>query len=808
MLSRAAACRTDAVSAAATCALLTPHLRLTAPVSRLRGGADVSADAPGRRRLFRTSHAMASTNDPGHTLASLPKTWRFTESLPADPQYPTPLSSHRAIRTKLGPRLVRGALYTFVRPEQQEDPELLAVSPAALRDLGIKQSEATTDTFRQTAAGNKLWGWEGEEAAAEEEEEGKGEQSESRPQHEPTSPESSSQAASKTGYPWAQCYGGYQFGQWAGQLGDGRAISLFEVPVASTSPVSQSNGTSSASALSQQPPRSYEIQVKGAGMTPYSRFADGRAVLRSSIREFVVSESLNALGIPSTRALALTLLPKVLVHRERLEPAAIVTRFAESWLRLGTFDLLRTRGDRPLTRHLADYVAETVYGGWDKLPGRLADKLSADDDSVARLLQPPRNVPWDTVEGPTDPEDPAAGTAENRYARLYREIVRRNARTVAHWQVYGFMNGVLNTDNTSILGLSLDFGPFAFLDNFDPSYTPNHDDHHLRYSYRNQPSIIWWNLVRFGEALGELLAAGSRVDDAAFIEEGIIGLAKVDVLAAGGIAAEVDTSSPTPSSTPTPTQQTRASPPPIPPRVERAAGELASHAEDIIMRVGEEYKNLFISEYKRLFMARLGLPAPSHQELAATGDMDPLITGLLDVMEQIELDFNMFFRRLSAVRLADIATPEARRRTAETFFYREGVTAAVGEEAGRRLVAEWLSEWRERVVASDKAESDSNSTSSSEEREERRSRGMKAVNPNFVPRGWVLDEVIRRVEHDGERDVLRRIMHMALHPFADEWHGQTFDGNSEPYQGDALEEIRWTQDVPEKQRAMQCSCSS
>ncbi|KIH94962.1 hypothetical protein SPBR_03628 [Sporothrix brasiliensis 5110] len=754
----------------------------------------------------------SSPNDSGHTLASLPKTWRFTESLPTDLQFPTPLSSHRAVRTKLGPRLVRGALYTFVRPEHQENLELLAVSPAALRDLGLKQSEAGTDDFRQTVAGNKLWGWEGGEAAAEEEEGGGGgnqsaEQSEQQSQAASDLP---SQSASKTGYPWAQCYGGYQFGQWAGQLGDGRAISLFEVPVSLDSklpPVSQG-------ASAQPPPTSYEIQLKGAGMTPYSRFADGRAVLRSSIREFVVSESLNALGIPSTRALALTLLPNVLVHRERLEPAAIVTRFAESWLRLGTFDLLRTRGDRPLTRQLADYVAETVYGGWDKLPGRLADKLSPDDDSVERLLHPPRGVPWDTIESPIEPDGPAAGTDENRYARLYREIVRRNARTVAHWQVYGFMNGVLNTDNTSVLGLSLDFGPFAFLDNFDPSYTPNHDDHHLRYSYRNQPSIIWWNLVRFGEALGELLAAGARVDEPSFIEEGIIGLAKADVLAAGGKIADVEA----PSSTPTPqSQQAHASPATIPPSVERAAGELASHAEDIIMRVGEEYKNLFISEYKRLFMARLGLPAPAHKDLAATGDMDPLITGLLDVMEQIELDFNMFFRRLSSVRLADIETPEARRHTAEMFFYREGVTAAVSEEAGRRLVAEWLSDWRDRVVASDKAAAEADSSSrttttttitTSEEREERRIRTMKAVNPNFVPRGWVLDEVIRRVERDGERDVLRRIMHMALHPFADEWNGQTFDGSSEPYQGDALEEVRWTQDVPEKQRAMQCSCSS
>ncbi|CAK7230776.1 hypothetical protein SCUCBS95973_007687 [Sporothrix curviconia] len=750
----------------------------------------------------------SSSKDQGYTLEALPKTWRFTESLPTDSQFPTPASSHRAVRTKLGPRLVRGALYTFVRPEQQQEPELLAVSPAALRDLGIKASEATTNDFLQTVAGNKLWGWQGEEAAPEEEEEGNGAEG-SASQESPAAaaaavqPSSSPDPSAKTGYPWAQCYGGYQFGQWAGQLGDGRAISLFEVPV---TPTTQSNETPVSlpelELRSPPPAESYEIQLKGAGMTPYSRFADGRAVLRSSIREFVVSESLNALGIPSTRALALTLLPNVLVHRERLEPAAIVTRFAESWVRLGTFDLLRTRGDRQLIQTLADYVAERVYCGWDKLPGRVRDKISPDDDSVEVLLNPPRGVPKLAMEGPTDPEDPNFGTAENRYVRLYREIVRRNARTVAHWQVYGFMNGVLNTDNTSILGLSLDFGPFAFLDNFDPSYTPNHDDHHLRYSYRNQPSIIWWNLVRFGEALGEFLAAGERVDDPAFAEGGVIGLAKADVAASSGAAtttAAVETETQPPSSAHTSTQ--------FSPAVERAAADLASHAEDIIMRVGEEYKSYFISEYKRLFMARLGLPAPSHEQLAATGEMDSIITSLLDVMEQIELDFNMFFRRLSSVRLADIETPSDRRRTAERFFYQEGVTAAVGEEAGRRLVAEWLSEWRERILASYNTDTAS-SSSTTEEKEDRRIRAMKAVNPNFVPRGWVLDEVIRRVEQDGERDVLRRIMHMALHPFADAWHGQTFDGSSAPFDGDPLEELRWTQDVPERQRAMQCSCSS
>ncbi|RAL66372.1 hypothetical protein DID88_006041 [Monilinia fructigena] len=240
----------------------------------------------------------------------------------------------------------------------------------------------------------------------------------------------------------------------------------------------------------------YELQLKGAGITPYSRFADGKAVLRSSIREFIVSEALNGLKIPTTRALSLTLLPHSKVRRETLEPGAIVARFAESWLRIGTFDILRARGERDLLRQLCTYIAENVFQGWESLPAR----NTADDGRVDKIE---RGVSKDTIEGPD-------GLEENRFTRLYREIVRRNAKTVAAWQAYAFTNGVLNTDNTSIFGLSIDFGPFAFLDNFDPNYTPNHDDHMLRYSYRNQPTVIWWNLVRLGESLGELIAPRRR----------------------------------------------------------------------------------------------------------------------------------------------------------------------------------------------------------------------------------------------------------------------------------------------------------
>ena len=509
-------------------------------------------------------------------------------------------------------------------------------------------------------------------------------------------------------YPWAQCYGGFQFGQWAGQLGDGRAISLFET----TNPTT---GTR------------YELQLKGAGKTPYSRFADGKAVLRSSIREYVVSESLNALGIPTTRALSLTFAPEARVRREMMEPGAIVARFAQSWLRFGTFDLARSRGDRQLIRKLADYIAEDVFKGWESLPAKIASTEEKD------ALEPTRDVPKEELQGPEDkPEE-----QENRYARLYREITRRNAKTVAHWQAYGFMNGVLNTDNTSIFGLSIDYGPFAFMDNFDPSYTPNHDDHMLRYSYKNQPTIIWWNLVRLGESLGELIGAGTKVDTDQFKNDGV---------------------------------------------AEEWMDEVVKRAQHAIEQTGEEYKTVFLAEYKRLMTARLGLK--SFKE----SDFEELYSELLDTLEALELDFNHFFYRLSSIAWEDVDTDEKRKDVAGRFFHKEGLSGLAGSESdARERMAKWLSKWLERST-----EDWENSTGA----KEGRFKAMKAVNPKFVPRSWILDELIDRVEKKGEREIIGHIMEMALNPFKEEW-----GWNKE-------EEERFCGDVPKYQRAMQCSCSS
>ena len=667
---------------------LISHLRYAQMASDFSTTAGAAASAP------TNGNAGAATTR--LSINDIPKSWTFTSKLPADPLFPTPADSHRTPRNEILPRQVRGALFTWVRPQPVARPQLLAVSPAAMRDLGIKEGDERTSDFVDTVSGNRIQGWDEEKLEG-------------------------------PGYPWAQCYGGFQFGQWAGQLGDGRAISLFET----TNPTT---GTR------------YELQLKGAGLTPYSRFADGKAVLRSSIREFVVSEALHALGVPTTRALSLTLLPEVRVRRETVEPGAIVARFAQSWLRLGTFDILRARGDRDLIRRVATYVAEDVFPGWESLPGRLQDPDKAEGSST-----PARGVQADRIEGPDD-------AAENRFARLYREIVRRNAVTVALWQAYGFMNGVLNTDNTSIFGLSIDYGPFAFMDNFDPAYTPNHDDHTLRYSYRNQPTAIWWNLVRLGEALGELLGAGPRVDEEVFVSEGV---------------------------------------------KEAEADGIIARAEKLITQAGEEFQAVFLAEYKRAMAARLGLRA------VRDGDFEEFFSEALDCMEALGLDFHLFFRRLSALPLADLATEDARRASADRFFYRDDAPtssrADEQKEEGRRRLGAWLDRWRRRMIE-DWGEEGGSAEELSEQQDGERIKAMKSVNPSFVPRGWILDEVIKRIEKDGERDVLDRLMHMSLHPFEDAWAGRTFDGVR--YEGDPEEEARWTGDVPKVGRAMQCSCSS
>jgi uncharacterized protein YdiU (UPF0061 family) len=239
--------------------------------------------------------------------------------------------------------------------------------------------------------------------------------------------------------PLASVYSGHQFGQWAGQLGDGRAILLGELQTAAGA---------------------QEIQLKGAGLTPYSRMGDGRAVLRSSIREYLCSEAMFALGIPTTRALCITG-SDAKVRREEIETAAVVTRVAPSFIRFGHFEHFSHSQQHTQLKRLADFVIDSFY--------------------------------------------PECRAAVQPYAALLQAVSERTAHMVAAWQAAGFCHGVMNTDNMSILGLTIDYGPFQFLDAFDPGHVCNHSDTQGRYAYNRQPNIAYWNLFCLGQALLPLI---------------------------------------------------------------------------------------------------------------------------------------------------------------------------------------------------------------------------------------------------------------------------------------------------------------
>ena len=243
--------------------------------------------------------------------------------------------------------------------------------------------------------------------------------------------------------PLAAIYAGHQFGSWVPQLGDGRALLLGEVV----------NGRH----------EHWEVQLKGAGPTRFSRMGDGRAVLRSTVREYLASEAMHGLGIPTTRALAIVG-SDFPVYRERTETAAVLARMAPTHVRFGSFELFASRRRDDMVRTLADYVIEHDF---------------------PHLLALPE---------------------AERYPAWYREIVERTARLMAQWTAVGFAHGVMNTDNFSITGLTIDYGPYGWLDRYDPTWICNHSDHSGRYAFDQQPAVGLWNCARLGEALHSLVA--------------------------------------------------------------------------------------------------------------------------------------------------------------------------------------------------------------------------------------------------------------------------------------------------------------
>lgn len=248
-------------------------------------------------------------------------------------------------------------------------------------------------------------------------------------------------------YPYAACYAGHQFGNWAGQLGDGRAITLGELVT--------SKGAK------------WELQLKGAGPTAYSRRADGRAVLRSSVREYLMSEAMFYLGVPTTRALSLVSTGDPVLRdmfydgRQAYEPGAIVMRVAPTFLRFGNFEMLASRAEIQHLRKLVDWTITRYYPH---------------------------------IEG------------EDKILGWYKEVVERTAKLIVEWQRVGFVHGVMNTDNMSILGLTIDYGPYSFVDNYDPRFTPNTTDlPGRRYAFGQQAPVAKWNLGCLGGALLTLL---------------------------------------------------------------------------------------------------------------------------------------------------------------------------------------------------------------------------------------------------------------------------------------------------------------
>ncbi len=486
---------------------------------------------------------------------------RYVDELPADPR-----EDHRT-------RQVVGACYSKVLPTPVRKPTLLALVPevCALLDLDPTPSEP----LAQTLGGNRL---------------------------------------APGMKPYAACYGGHQFGNWAGQLGDGRAITLGEVR----------NGRDEV----------WEVQLKGAGPTPYSRRADGRAVLRSSLRELVCSEAMHHLGIPTTRALALTLTGDPVERdmfydgRPELEPGAITTRVAPSFIRFGHFEIHASRNDLATLEKLVRFTARTFYPAYAE----------------------------------ATPDDIAA---------MFDEVAERTAALVVHWLRVGFVHGVMNTDNLSILGLTIDYGPYGWLDTFDPGWTPNTTDAQgRRYRFGNQPRIAHWNLAQLGNALAPLLP---------------------DVA---------------------PLQQTI-----------------------------DRWSARFASLHHAMMRAKLGLPPDE------TDQDESLFDALFAMLTVTEIDPTIFYRRLATLSAQDASVPwTARREALSDAFYDP---RALDNETIAQPIRAWIERYlaRARDLGVDDAS---------------RAQRMNAVNPVYIPRNYLVQEVIDRTTAEDTTalhellDVLRR----------------------------------------------------
>ncbi len=535
---------------------------------------------------------------------------RFVRELPGDTE------------TRNVPRPVRNACYTLVSPTPVRAPRLLAWADPVGELLGIARPASPAGLAAEVLGGNRvLPGMR----------------------------------------PYAARYGGHQFGHWAGQLGDGRAITLGEV-----------HGPDGVSR---------ELQLKGAGRTPYSRTADGRAVLRSSVREFLCSETLHWLGVPTTRALSLVATGEQVVRdmfydgHPQAETGAIVCRVSPSFVRFGNFEILAADGEPENLRQLADHVIRAHF----------AEEF---------------------------PQLESSSPAPADYAKWFEAICRRTGELMAHWMRVGFVHGVMNTDNMSILGLTIDYGPYGWLEGFDLHWTPNTTDAQgRRYCYGSQPQIAHWNLARLAGALTPL------VEDHGLLEHGL-----------------------------------------------------------------EVYGESFNRAWSRMLADKLGLASLDHP------DDNTLLSGLFELLGQVETDMTLFFRGLMDIPIAGGTGPGADgmedHALAELFrpaFYEEHAAfspAQLGRFAG----------WLRRYIA--RSRLDGLEGQSAEARRER----MHRANPKYVLRNYMAQQAIDALEQ-GDDSVLIRLMEVLQHPY-----------DEQPENGDlAVRRPEWARNKP---GCSALSCSS
>ncbi|KAJ3124938.1 hypothetical protein HK098_000710 [Nowakowskiella sp. JEL0407] len=545
----------------------------------------VSSNNPNSNNANSTGNGANFSNQPELTLS------KDTQPLQNGTNATNGKSGGVSDQTARQSRRICAANYTYIYPEQTPQPILLIHSPSLFNLLQLSPPPSLPQsTSEKSTTNSKL---------------------EDKPLITSTQTRkdfaewvSGSKIPEKF-KPWTQNYGGHQFGNYSGQLGDGRCVNLCEISVVvpyhpqhphpahnpphTPNPQPNNTNNNSNTAHTDKKFKKFEIQVKGTGKTPYSRFGDGFCTLSSSLREFFGCEFNHVLGVPSTRALSLVASTSRFITRDtvitrdsstdsqQMQPCGVVTRVSEGWVRFGTFEVFFYRAEKELLKKLADFVVRNYF----------FEMLSAKPKriSILRYLEVGKNG-VNGSGGDVGYGKPVV-VELNVYGMLFMEVVKRTAGLVAWWQAVGFCHGVLNTDNMSILGLTLDYGPFGFLDNYDPSFTPNSSDTEQRYTFENQPKVALWNLSKLGRTFVELVLLNK--------------------------SGEIDTTKP-------------------------VKGEV------IIKEILNNFETIFVEKYTDLMRKKLGLLTPNET------DLEEIILPLLQLMADTMVDYTFFFRSLCTFR--------------------------------------------------------------------------------------------------------------------------------------------------------------